>query len=118
MSTQPHDLPYDNTAIQAAFAATGWGSPDDGWFAYRLVGGQRKRDAYRDWVTGIREPRASDYAFLAFSINRQLEHAGKDAMLPELPLPRPGDGDGLDSAADSSDTGGYRAPALHLAAAS
>lgn len=94
MSTQPNDLPYDADAIEEAFAGTGWRSPDDGWFAYRLVGGTRKRDAYRDWVTGTREPRASDYAFLAYSINRRLEQRGKEPMLPELPLRRPHDADG------------------------
>lgn len=88
MSTQPKDLEYDGEAIVRAFEATEWTSPDQGWRAYLMLGGQRMRDAYRDWVTGEREPRASDYAFLAYSINRRLEQLGKEPMLPELPLPK------------------------------
>lgn len=98
MSKQPdaasNGLPYDPDAIQAAFAETGW-SADEGWFAYRTLGGTKSRDAYKDWVEGKRWTPTPDLAFVTFSINRRLQQLGKDPMLVDLPFPRGDGGDGL-----------------------
>lgn len=101
MSKRPEDVGYKEL-IRIAFNETGDRVPE-GWFFYREARGHAGLDAFRSWVSGKTEPRASEYAVLSRSINGRLVAKGKEAMLPELPsLIGPDGDDGLSSDQDSA----------------
>jgi hypothetical protein len=85
MSKQPAATSY-RELIQSAFDACDLKVPV-GWHLYVMEGGTEGIDAFRYWVSGKSEPRATDYSLLASALNKRLVSLGKKkAMLPELPL--------------------------------
>lgn len=84
MSKQPQVSSY-RELIQQAFEACDMKVPI-GWHLYLMEGGTEGVDAFRSWVGGKSEPRASDYALLASALNKRLVGLGEKALLPELPL--------------------------------